>query len=296
MTDCGKLAEALRRLADAPHPPRPWRDGDKIPWHDPEFSRRLMPVHLDQDNHMASRSFEVIGRHVDWLLEVLPAGTGDPGPYQVLDLGCGPGFYCHELARRGHRADGVDFGPAAIRHARATADARGLPCRFWEEDLTDPRAAWRRESGPVDAVTFWFGEMNAFEPAVIRELLTAAVTRLRPGGLFVLEFQPEELFLDEDAQEWRTCERSVFRDGLQLWLQEYHWDAASRSEITVHWILDAATGALDRYVQCHRAWSEEEIVDLLLDCGLEAPILHPPITGCDERLEFPVAVASKPSA
>lgn len=294
MTDRGQLADSLRRLDRAPRPPRPWRDGAKIPWDDPGFSRRLMPVHLDQETHMASRSFEVIGRHVDWLLEALAAGTGGSGPFRVLDLGCGPGFYCHELARRGHRADGVDFGPAAVRHARDTAAARGLACRFWEEDLTDPDAAWRREAGPVDAVTFWFGEMNAFQPPQVRELLAAAAAQLRPGGLLVLEYQPEDIFLQEDAQEWRTCERSVFRDGLHLWLQEYHWDAASRSEITVHWILDAASGAMDRYVQCHRAWTDEEIVDLLAGCGLELPVLHPPITGCDPRLEFPVAVASRP--
>lgn len=294
MSDRGQLAASLRRLASAPRPPRPWRDGVKIPWDDPGFSRRLMPIHLDQGTHMASRSFPVISRHTDWLLDVLAAGTGTSGPYHVLDLGCGPGFYCHELARRGHRADGVDFGPSAVRHARDTAAARDLACRFWQEDLTDPGAAWRREAGPVDAVTFWFGEMNAFRPEQVRELLAAAARLLRPGGLLVLEYQPEDLFLQEDAQEWRTSEGSVFRDGLHLWLQDYHWDAASRSEITVHWILDAESGELDRYAQCHRAWTDEEIVELLQECGLEAPILHPPITGCDERLEFPVAVASRP--
>ncbi|NLT77595.1 MAG: class I SAM-dependent methyltransferase, partial [Planctomycetes bacterium] len=28
------------------HQPRPWVDADKIPWHEPEFSRRMLREHL----------------------------------------------------------------------------------------------------------------------------------------------------------------------------------------------------------------------------------------------------------
>jgi len=294
MTDSGQLRDTLLRIARAGRPPVPWHDGHKIPWDDPGFSRRLMAVHLDQSNHMASRSLEIIGQHVTWLLEVLEAGTEQPGPFSILDLGCGPGFYSHELARRGHRSVGVDYSPAAITHARTTAEVRGFDAVFHLADLLDENAPWLDDVDTFDAVTFWFGEFNAFPDEAARTLLARAAQKLRPGGLFVLEFQPDDLFLKQDEQEWRVCDRSVFSDDPHLWLQEYHWDQKQQSEINVHWIVDAQSGSVNHYAQCHRAWTDEELVDLLLDAGLEAPIFHPPITGCDEQLEFPVIVSSRP--
>ena len=50
MTDQKHQLESLQKIASARRPPIPWEDGDKIPWNDPEFSRRLMAVHLDQTN------------------------------------------------------------------------------------------------------------------------------------------------------------------------------------------------------------------------------------------------------
>jgi len=291
MNDGGKLLESWRELAESERPTPPWGDVHKIPWNDPDLSRRLLAVHLDQDTHMASRSLDVVSEHVEWLLTVVGASQGTDRPLRVLDLTCGPGFYCHELARRGHDAVGVDFSPAAIRHAAETAESMGLDCRFREADVTDMDADLVRDIGTVDVASLWFGEFHSFPPEQARAVLNAASAALRPGGLFVLEYQPEDLFLREDVQEWRAVDGTVFDDGPQFWLQEYHWDEETRSEVNDHWILDARTGRLRRYTQCHRAWSDEELVELLADAGLATPVFHPPITGCDERLEFPMIVA-----
>lgn len=292
MNDGGKLLQSWRELAETERPTSPWGDVHKIPWNDPELSRRLLAVHLDQDTHMASRSLDVVSEHVEWLLTVAGASLGTDRPLRVLDLTCGPGLYCHELARRGHDAIGVDFSPAAIRHAAAVAAEEGLDCRFHEADVTAMGVDLTAAIGKVDVVMLWFGEFHAFPPDAARAVLDAMARALRPGGLCILEYQPEDLFLQEDVQEWQAVEGSVFQDGAQFWLQEYHWDEESRSEINDHWILDAATGSLQRFTQCHRAWTDQEMVDLLAAAGLTTPAFHPPITGCDERLEFPMIVAS----
>ena len=36
--------------------PLPWAEGDNIPWHDPEFSQRMLREHLSQAHDAASRS------------------------------------------------------------------------------------------------------------------------------------------------------------------------------------------------------------------------------------------------
>ncbi len=287
-------AAGLRRIVDAARPPRPWLDGDQLPWSDPAFSRRMLEVHLDPATHMASRSPDVIRAHVAWLLGQLRAATGGEGPFRVLDVGCGPGLYSHELAARGHPGCGFDFAPAPLAWAREHAEANGLPATFLEADLTDLPADFAARCGaPFDAVTFWFGEFHAFTPAQARGFLPRLAALLRPGGLFVLEYQPWDLFVKEDAATWSAVDRSPFGDRPHLWLEEFAWDEQARAEIHVHWIVDAETGAVRRFAQCNQAWADDELVDALADAGLRAPAFHPPITGVDEQFEFPLVVTRR---
>ena len=214
----------------------------------------MLGIHLDQSTHMASRSREVIAAHVAWLRDRMREAFGGDARPEVLDVACGPGLYCHELARRGHPATGLDFAPAAIAWAREEAARQELACAFVEADLTRLDAAQLAALGPVDVVTFWFGEFHSFPPEVARRLLGQLAGLLRPGGLFVLEYQPSELYPREDLQEWRACASSPLSDRPHLWLQEYHWDERLRAEINVHWVIDAETGTLARYAQSGRAW------------------------------------------
>jgi SAM-dependent methyltransferase len=285
--------DALAVIAAAPHPPRPWRDGTQLPWDDPAFSARVLPVHLDDATHMASRSGPVIARHVAWLRQLVLGRAATAAHPRLVDLACGPGLYCLPLARAGWQVTGLDFAPAAIAHARAAAAAAGATCTYVESDLT------RLAPGdlPVaEVVTFWFGEFHSFPPPAAAALLRVIATALAPGGIFVLEYQPWELFVQADEQQWQVGDRSAFCDGPHLWLQEHAWDADARAEITVHWIVEVATGRLHRYAQCHQAYTWPELVDLLAGAGLVVESHHPPIAGIDPRFEFPVLVAAKPRA
>jgi SAM-dependent methyltransferase len=222
------------------------------------------------------------------------AGATDGAPaggWRILDVTCGPGFYCHELARRGWPAVGVDFAPAALRFARETAAKEELACAFYQEDVTALPADLLRRLGPLAAVTFWFGEFHSLPRAAAADLLKKLAACLEPGGLLVLEFQPWDSFPQESDATWEVGRRSPFRDGLQLWLQEWSWDARNRAMVDVHWILDAADGQLHRFEQCHRAYDDDELRELLATAGLEEVARHAPITGCDPAFEFPVLVA-----
>ncbi|MBD3221508.1 methyltransferase domain-containing protein [bacterium] len=287
----------LRHLLTRAFPPRPWRDGHKIPWHDPRFSERVLPVHLDPDTHMASRAPDVIRAHVDWLFELLSAEEPGPAgrPRHLLDLGCGPGLYALALARAGLQVTGIDYGPAAVAHARAEAAREGLDDRvsIVEADLTALGADLRARLAPVDVATFWFAEIASFTPDEARGLMGDLAAMVRPGGLVVIEWMPEELFARHAETSWETRDRSVFSDRPHLWLQEHHWDDDQRAEITVHWIVDLETGRVERHAQCHQAYAREEIDVLLTDAGFERPTHHPPITGVDEQMEFPVLVTRR---
>jgi SAM-dependent methyltransferase len=276
---------SLQRILAAPHPPKPWVDGYQIPWNDPAFSERMLHVHLDPSTHMASRNSGMIDRHVEWLLSQIPAGS------HVLDVGCGPGLYCHELARRGHRATGFDFAPAPLDWARTKAEAEKLDCRFHNFDLTAlPEDFTAQVGGKVDVITFWFGEFHSFSPEMVRDFLPRLKHCLRPGGLFILEYQPAEIFVKEESTDWSCVESSIFCDQPHLWLQEFGWDEETDTEVHVHWILESESGNLQRYIQCHKAWTDAQLIALLAEAGFSEPVFHPAITGESEEFEFPLVV------
>jgi len=281
--------QALQTIAAASHPPSGRTGTGQIPWHDPAFSARMLAVHLDPETHMASRAPAVISRHVDWLL----AQLDHPAQARILDVGCGPGLYCHELARRGHTTVGFDFAPAPLNWAIRTAREEGLDATFQHADLGALPADFAAAVGEFDAVTFWFGEFHSFAPSVAESFLAQLALCLRPGGRFVLEYQPASRFVTEPASEWTTCDQSVFCDRPHLWLQEFGWDAADQLEIHVHWIIELESGTLHRYEQCQRAWPETELVDTLAGAGLTHPVFHGPVTGISEEFEFPLVVTRK---
>jgi len=290
------LPGSLRPLLDRNSEPRPWRDGGKIPWHDPEFSRRVLAVHLDPDTHMASRAPDVIDAHVEWLRALISAEEAPKDrPVHVVDLGCGPGLYALPLARAGCRVTGIDFGPAVVAHARREVERAACTelVEIVEADLTDLAGDLTARLAPADVTTFWFAEFQGFAPDDARRILAAAAAMTRPGGLFVLETMPTDLFARDSETTWSTHPRSVFSDRPHLWLQEHHWHEDDRAEITVHWILDAEDGSLARYTQCHQAYDDDELAGMLDEAGFTALEVYEPITGADERFEFPVLVARR---
>ena len=280
-------AEHLQRLALA-DPLAAWPDMGALPWADPAFSKRMLRAHLDLLTPAATRPAEIVARHIDWLERRLPASGA-----RVLDVCCGPGLYCHELARRGHRTVGCDVAPAALAWAAETASAEDLACTFHTADLMRPFPAGLAATGPFDAVTCWFGDFHAFPAPIAERLLEESAALLAPGGLVALEIQPWD---EWDQEEGLTCERveqSIFCDVPHLWLQRHRWDAATDTEVHAHWMLAEESGELTRYVQCHQAWRPDRLADLLTKSGLGRPEWHDPIAGVEEGFEFPVLVARR---
>jgi len=213
----------------------------------------------------------------------------------VLDVGCGPGLYCHEWARRGHRATGFDFAPAPLAWAKEQNEKDNLAAVFFKADLTQLPADFEQRVGTPDAITLWFGEFHSFAPKVAADFLGRLAQCLAPGGLFVLEYQPWDIFVHEDSSEWTACAESIFCDRPHLWLQEFGWNEEAAVEVHVHWIIETESGNLQRYEQCHHAWRENDLVDLFAQAGLGDPVFYGPITGVSDEFEFPMLVTKKMS-
>jgi demethylmenaquinone methyltransferase/2-methoxy-6-polyprenyl-1,4-benzoquinol methylase len=106
-----------------------------------------------------------------WRRRAVAALALEPGSV-VLDVACGTGDLCRDLASAGYRPVGVDLSAGMLRHARTAAplvhgDALALPVG----------------AGRLDGAVSGFALRNVVElPALWRELAGA----LRPGGRVAL--------------------------------------------------------------------------------------------------------------
>ena len=147
--------------------------------------------------------------------EALAAWAGRPGPARVIDVGTGTGCLAIALAREfaPARIVAVDVSGAALDVARRNARRHGVAdrIRFMQADLltgvrghadlivsnppyvprvtTPPLPPEVRDHEPAIAL---FGGEDGLDP--MRQLVTQAASRLRPGGLLIAEFG-----LDQEA-------------------------------------------------------------------------------------------------
>ncbi len=268
--------------------PIPWAEGEKIPWHDPAFSRRMLQEHLSQEHDAASRRFATIDEHVAWIHEQLLAGK----PTQILDLGCGPGFYTYRLAALGHQCMGIDFSPASIAFATAQAEQAGLDCTYREQDIRT--AAYGSGYGLVMLI---FGELNVFRPEEARHILEQAYHALAPGGLLLLEphTHAQIVALGQEAASWSTATSGLFSATPHLYLQENGWDEQHGVAITRYYIVDATTTAVTLHSSSMQAYTDEAYQSLLNEVGFGDGTWYSALGQHSEDLEWtlPAIVARK---
>ena len=265
--------------------PKPWAEGEKIPWNDPEFSRRMLKEHLSQRHDAASRRTRTIKKHVDWIhTRVL-----DENPSRILDLGCGPGLYTARLSGLGHACHGIDFGPASIDYAIKHAPEN---CSYTLGDIrtTDFGSGY-------DLVMLINGEFNVFKPEDARLILKKACAALNPGGVLVLEVSIFDAVYETGNQPatWYSAENELFADEPHLCLMESFWDDEASVAIERYYIVDAASGEVTRHSASSQAYTEDGFREILSEAGFSAIDTYPSLMGKENpsQRELFVLVAHK---
>jgi len=252
--------------------PIPWAEGEKIPWDEPGFSRRMLKEHLSQSHDAASRRLATVEKHVDWIHKVLLASQ----PARILDLGCGPGLYTSRLAMLGHDCLGIDFSPASIAHARREAEHDRLRCTYLQQDLRGADFG-----GGYSLAMLIFGEFNTFRPADARHILRKTHQSLAEGGLLLLEAHTFEAVraAGTGLRKWYSSENGLFSERPHVCLEESFWDGEQNVATTRYFILDGATGDITRHASSMQAYSNEEYRSLLEECGFRDAQFHPSLSG-----------------
>lgn len=252
-----KLEDILHRTI----PPEPWAEGDKIPWDDPQFSRRMLREHLSQAHDLSSRRAYIIDQHVEWIHGDLLHGR----PSRVLDLGCGPGLYISRLATLGHECVGIDFSPAAIEYAQHQASTSRLRCRYEQGDLRDVDFG----TG-YDLIMLIFGEFNMFRREDALKILSKARQALKPAGRLVLETHTFEFVevMGRANAFWTTSEHGLFSEQPHLILSESFWNADRMTATHRTFVIHMDDGTVDRYVETAQAYTLESYAAELTEAGL----------------------------
>lgn len=237
-------------------------NGAKIPWNDLDFSRKMLENHLAQEHDWASRRNTIIARQTTWIAKQLPSAS------KVLDLGCGPGFYTHKLAKLGHHCTGVDFSPASIEYARKQAESTNLALEY---TLCDIRAYTTEQK--FDCIIMTFGEFNVFTRQDANALLKNCAAMLHDGGLFVLEAHTFEAVraVGFAPATWQRHTSGLFSEKPHLCLQENSWNADDSSALSRYFIVDAATAKVQQYASFMQAYTLEEYQAMLQAANLTAP-------------------------
>lgn len=129
----------------------------------------------EADNHLFYQ------RRLALLLEIL----GDSGgiPRQIIDAGCGKGYFAGELAAMGHDVTALDPSPAAVAEARS----RYPDVRFEVAAIADFRPLRL-----VDAVINVDVQFHIVDDDGWFQALRRMASWVRAGGLLIVSVRPDD--------------------------------------------------------------------------------------------------------
>lgn len=211
-------------------------------------------------------------RDVDQLVRAAGLELND----RVLDLCCGQGRHCLELARRGFKqVTGLDRSRYLIRLAKKRAKQEGLTISFHEGDAR--RFRFPEESFNCVALmgnSFGYFDREEDDLSVLR----AALRVLRPAATLAMDLADgawTRTHFERRSWEWIdqmhfVCrERSLAADGVRL---------ISR-EVVVH----AEKGVIADQFYAERLYSKDDITTMLDRVGFKNVRVHDPIVTESDR-------------
>jgi len=191
----------------------------------------------------------------------------------ILELACGTGILATALARSGYEVLGVDRSPDMIAQAQGrAAHVGGADFRVGDmRTLVPPKR--------YDVVLCMFDSLNyLIEPGDVAAAFAVVAKALRPGGLFVFDFNRSLIYSAHDGE---TLKRTVSGGILR---QELHYEPARRIARTVFRFPD---GEIETHIQ--RAYDLSEILPHLECAGLMlddcySDFARRPVSSLSERL------------
>jgi D-alanine-D-alanine ligase len=268
-------------MAPAPKPKRPRRSSARsclgpvadLEAHLPqEWWRKLFNALYVKTDGDVVENVENTRREVDFIVS---AAAIQPHS-AILDLCCGQGRHCLELARRGFRnVNGVDRSRYLIRLAKKRAQNEGLQVVFKEGDARNPRL----NENSFDCVAIMGNSFGYFSNKQDDEKVLSTVGKiLRPSGQLILDITDGAYMADHfDRRSWE-------------WIDEHHFVCRERSlsadrerlisrEVIVH----DEMGVIADQFYAERLYTKEAIAKLLEKTGFRNIRHHGNVEALSDR-------------
>ncbi|MDW7659250.1 MAG: class I SAM-dependent methyltransferase [Bacillota bacterium] len=200
-------------------------------------------------------------------------GDGQGGRPILLDLGCGTGGFCLEMAGRGYDPIGIDASPAMLSVARdkqkAHSGSIGAPaCLFLQQDIS------RFELyGTVDIIVCLMDTLNHLvRKDQARRLLRLCSHYLNPGGIIIF-----------DLASWRhlstTLGQNLFfydQSGYTLFWQNHFSRAKKLSTAEITLFVAEPNGRYRRNDECirERYFDKSDIAEFIQETKLDLAAHH----------------------
>jgi len=154
-------------------------------------------------------SWRDYARTVDFIAEAA-ALVGMEEIKSMVDLGCGPGQYCRDFARRGVTAFGVDSSPEMVLYAQRYFDEEKLPGYIMEADMRSFQLERKVDLAVCMMATF----VHLLTDRDVLDNFNAVADNLCDDGLYLLELpHPRDVF-DTDKSTKDVWEME--HDGAKL--------------------------------------------------------------------------------
>jgi SAM-dependent methyltransferase len=215
----------------------------------------------------AATTPEMTGAECDFIVAKLQLSHGAA----VLDVPCGSGRHCIELAARGYRVTGVDIATENI----AVARGRSSEVEWHRADMRDLSWAARFDGA------FCFGNSFGYlDDAGNTTFLRGVAGALKPGGRFLLDtgIVAEALLPILQERTWYEC------GGIVMLIHNQYQPASSRLHTELSFVHD---GQVEKRPISQRVYTYRELVGLLEQAGFSRCEAFGSLTGEPYRFKAP---------
>jgi 2-polyprenyl-3-methyl-5-hydroxy-6-metoxy-1,4-benzoquinol methylase len=239
-------------------------------WTNPHIAEQMLQVHLNTQTDLASYKPETRRAIVDWMYKkYLSHKNAD-----YLDLGCGPGLYTSEIARRGVSTTGVDFSENSINYARNHAQKNNLHITYINDDYLSIKL-----NKKFDLVTIIWCDFCVLSRNQRSQFLKFVKSVLKPAGVFLFDFHTYVDFIEfQESSNWDYHEGgSFFAPGRNVVLEQhfkYEEEQARCDKFTI--ISEDKTEELCLWINYY---SKEKIENILMEEGFQIVDIFGSLTG-----------------
>ena len=195
----------------------------------------------------------------DYIEEIFKINNHKPS--LILDLGCGTGNFCIEMAKRGYEMIGVDMSQEMLSCAKLKSEEQGLNILYLNQDMTNFELY-----GTVDTIVCLLDSLNyILYKKDIKRMFKLVKNYLNPEGLFIFDVNTPYKFENVFGE-------NVFYDisdeATYIW-QNYYNRKSKVCEFELTFFVKDSK-AYKKYDEVHyeRSYNKSELKELVNASGL----------------------------